>query len=591
MGQKTKAAIGSNAILIGNSPAWSTYQSRDITMIESRNAPNSSAFNTFLKDSDTAAGWGQATLDTIYWLWDGSTGYMSTYASILDFSLPACLLTDDIFGIPNNTTIYGIMEKVGKIGYPKAARYRANGILQRDFTAGKVLFNDTSASVTVSLPTGVYKNVDGNAVNSVTLQSYRGIVLKGSGTTATVPTAPTNLALTSVTKGVTSGNYYVNLTWKDNATNETGYEIQQATTSAGPFTVIKTPAVNAQGYSVNIGSTPGTYYYQVKAVNTTGKSEPSNTIEAKVGTVAPTVPSAPTNLTASLTKGTTGNSIVTLKWTDSSSNETGFDVSQTIGTGTAQVIKSVAANTTTYSVDLGTNPAAGTYNYTVTATNTTGKSAASNIGNVTVAAAPTVPATPTNLALTSVTTGVTSGNYYVNMTWKDNSTNETGYEIQQATSSSGPFTVVKTPAANAAGYSVNIGSTPGTYYYQVVAVNATGKSAVSNVIEAKVGTTATVPATPSNLTLVSVTKGITSGSYYINLTWKDNATNETGYEILESVNSTGSFQILKTPAANAGNYSVNIGASPIKGTHYYEVKAVNATGKSNPSNIVSTIIK
>jgi peroxiredoxin family protein len=40
----------------------------------------------------------------------------------LVFSLPACLLTDDIFGIPTESTIMGIMDKVGKIGTRKAAR-------------------------------------------------------------------------------------------------------------------------------------------------------------------------------------------------------------------------------------------------------------------------------------------------------------------------------------------------------------------------------------------------------------------------------------------------------------------------------------
>jgi hypothetical protein len=576
MGQKTKSAIG-NAILIGNSPAWSIYQSRDIAMIESRNAPNSSAFNQFLKDSDTAAGWGQATLDTIYWLWDGSTGYMSTYASILDFSLPACLLTDDIFGIPNNTTIMGIMDKVGKVGYPKAARYRANGILQRDFTAGKVLFNDTSATVTVSLPQGVYKNVDGNAVTNVSLAPFRGIVLKGSSVPVVqIPSAPTELAVASTAKNPTTGNTIVNLSWKDNSANETGFAIQLSTDPTNNFNTVQTTSSNANSLSLDIGKTFATYYIKVSAVNSAGNSPSTNTVDVKI---SQTIPLAPTNLTAAVNKSTTGNYIVNLNWTDNSDNEDNFEVYLS---GTTNAITSTNANITAVNLDLGTSPTAGTYNYNVLASNIAGKSQPTNTGSIKIAS---VPSAPTNLALTSVTKGTTSGNYYVNLTWKDNATDETGYQILQATSANGPFSVIKTPAVNAAGYSVNIGPNTGTFYYQVVAVNAVGNSAPSNTLEAKVGTTTPaplVPTAPTNLALTSITKGTTSGNYYVNLTWKDNATNETGYQILQATSANGPYSVIKTPAVNAAGYSVNIG--PNTGTFYYQVVAVNAVGNSAPSN-------
>lgn len=282
IGQKTKTAMGSGKILIGNSPAWSLYQARDMAMIESRNAPNASAFNKFLSESDWANTYGQATLHSIYWVFDNSIGYMSTYQSVRDFSLPANLLTDDIFAIPNDKTVFGFMEKVGKVGYPKGARYRANNIWHRDFTAGKVLFNDTAGTVTVNLPAGVYKDVYGSAKNSVTLESFRGIVLKG-GATVSRPAAPSNLTVTNVMKGETTGNCYVYLSWKDNSNNETGFALQQSMSPNGPFQTIKAPVANSGSYALFLSKPPaGTYYYVIKAVNSAGESSPSNVVSAVI---------------------------------------------------------------------------------------------------------------------------------------------------------------------------------------------------------------------------------------------------------------------------------------------------------------------
>ena len=176
IGRKTKAEIGEGKILIGNSPAHNGYQSRDASMIEMRNAPNSKDFNNYLKWSDEASKYTQANLDTISWM-NGRT-YMSSPESVLQFSLPACLLTDNIFGIPNDNDIFSIIEKVGKIGSPLAPRYRAQNILQRNFTGGKVLFNDTDKPVVIKLPLRLYKDLDNNPVSTVSLDSFRGIILK-----------------------------------------------------------------------------------------------------------------------------------------------------------------------------------------------------------------------------------------------------------------------------------------------------------------------------------------------------------------------------------------------------------------------------
>ena len=99
-----------------------------------------------------------------------------------------------------------------------------------------------------------------------------------------------------------------------------------------------------------------------------------------------------------------------------------------------------------------------------------------------------------------------------------------------------------------------------------------------------------IPNAPSNLTFVSVAKGATSGNYYVNLTWKDNSNNETGFEIYQSINSTGNFKLIKTLAANSTGYLINIGSNPKHGTYYYTIYAVNQYGKSQPSNTVSAKI-
>src|SRR5215468_9817600 len=76
------------------------------------------------------------------------------------------------------------------------------------------------------------------------------------------------------------------------------------------------------------------------------------------------------------------------------------------------------------------------------------------------------PAAPTSLAATAVSSS------QVNLTWVDNSSNETGFIVQSGPSSTGPWTQIASLGASSTSYA-NTGLSAGTtYYYRVYAYNA-----------------------------------------------------------------------------------------------------------------------
>ncbi|WP_177191850.1 fibronectin type III domain-containing protein [Parafilimonas terrae] len=81
-----------------------------------------------------------------------------------------------------------------------------------------------------------------------------------------------------------------------------------------------------------------------------------------------------------------------------------------------------------------------------------------------------VPAMPTNITATAL-------DYTrIQVSWADNSNNETGFEIYRATNQSGPYQIVKTTGANATSYTDSALDAATTYYYKVNAVNNAGSS-------------------------------------------------------------------------------------------------------------------
>jgi fibronectin type 3 domain-containing protein len=199
---------------------------------------------------------------------------------------------------------------------------------------------------------------------------------------------------------------------------------------------------------------------------------------------------------------------------------------------------------------------------------TGGLTATQDVLSWTYAATATPPAAPTGL------TAVAAAGPQVNLSWADNSGNETGFVVERALDSGFTQNLVSLQApANATGtaqfvdQAVAVGT---TYFYRVRAGNAAGVSAPSNTASAAIPT---VPATPSGAwaTLSTTTE--------IDLSWVNNATNADGYKIIRKTGTNGTFNLVATLPAGATSYQ-DRGLSP--GTLYdYHVVAFNIAGNAD----------
>jgi hypothetical protein len=207
------------------------------------------------------------------------------------------------------------------------------------------------------------------AYNTVGDSDYSNTASTVTQASPAVPAAPTNLAATAVSKS------QINLSWTDNATNETGFRIERCKGSTCTnFALIATVGANVTGYA-DTGLTADTSYsYRARAYNAAGDSAYSNTATA-VTQAAPALLAAPTNLIATVIF----KSQINLSWTDNATNEDGFLIERCTGAGCTNFaqIATVAVNITSYSnTGLTANT---TYRYRVRAYNASGTSDYSNI--------------------------------------------------------------------------------------------------------------------------------------------------------------------------------------------------------------------
>ena len=372
---------------------------------------------------------------------------------------------------------------------------------------------------------------------------------EASGTTLLAPPdAPTGLSVgTPTVSSLTLG-------WTDNSDSETGFQIERSLTSGSGFVLIHTTAANVNSY-VNTGLNDGIqYFYRVRATNLAGQSGYSN--EAS-GTTVLAPPAAPSGLNV----GNPTTSTLQLDWTDNSDNETGFEVERSLTVvGGYSLVTTAPANATNLT-DTGLEDDT-RYYYRVRAINAAGPSSYSNTDNARTLLA--VPVDPGNLVLGGIT--ISS----INLTWADNSDNETGFQIERSLLPLTGFSLIHTTAANITSYNNTGLEDNTTYYYRIRAINAAGSSGYTAVASAT--TLLSVPVSPTGLTL----SGVTNNS--ITLNWNDNSDNESGFEIERSLTPVTGFALIFTTAANATSYT-NTGLAEDT-RYYYRVRAVNAAGPS-----------
>ena len=145
----------------------------------------------------------------------------------------------------------------------------------------------------------------------------RGRAGAGSGTPggAGTPTAPT--ILTFVLEDPGTG---FTVTWDDNSSDETGFEVRILYPNGVTSTFIVGPGIETLTHSITGGPQPGLYSAQVSAFNAVGYSAASGILTDSYDATAGDPPTAPT--IGTLTINADGSFVLT--WTDNSDDETSF---------------------------------------------------------------------------------------------------------------------------------------------------------------------------------------------------------------------------------------------------------------------------
>lgn len=177
------------------------------------------------------------------------------------------------------------------------------------------------------------------------------------------------------------------------------------------------------------------------------------------------------------------------------------------------------------------------------------------------------PSAPTGLS-------ANAPNYHsIQLSWTDNSNNETGFEIVRSTSLNGVYVPVATVTQSSfVDTSLNAST---TYFYKVRSINNNGQSAFTTAASATTQPAPPAPVAPTNL--VASVPGLNT----IQLTWNDNSENETGFEIWRSVGNNTEFSLLTTVAGGPGSQKTYIDAPVFANVHYFY--KVRATGAPTPS--------
>lgn len=270
-----------------------------------------------------------------------------------------------------------------------------------------------------------------------------------------VPRAPLNLTATPVSQS------RIDLAWEDASDNETGFQVERRTVNPfiAPEIVAQLPAGTTSFSDTGLPADTG-FGYRVRAVNAAGASLWSNGAGA---TTLAFPPPAPQGLVATAITFQR----IDLAWQPVGEADS-YEVQQsTDGVDFTTIRTPIVEQMMIFGLATST-----TYFFRVRAVNTGGASGWSNVASATTLAEDQ-PAAPTELSATAF-----SGTKIL-LEWRDNSVNETKFEILRSTGG-GAFTRAGTAPANAQRFTDTGLKRSTTYSYRVRACNGDLCSPASN---------------------------------------------------------------------------------------------------------------
>jgi hypothetical protein len=369
--------------------------------------------------------------------------------------------------------------------------------------------------------------------------------------------APTNLNTAATSSS------QVSLSWTDNATDESGYTFAFDTNSAlSAPTYVYAGGANTTSYAHTGRSAATTYYYKIKA-----EGSPDSTWTSVKGA---------TTMPASLAASVVSSSQINLTWSGNSGNTSivGYTIASATNSSFSGAVYTYVngAGATSYS---HTGLYAGTtYYYKIKAEGTSDSYDSPFTASINATTSSAAPNAPSNLS------ALTYSSSRIDLSWTDNSSNETGFEVMRATDSGFTQGLVWIGGIQASSYSDTGLSASTTYYYKVRAEGATQDSAYSSSSNATTNASGdSIPTAPSNMAATAVS------STQVNLTWTDNSSNETGFEVKRATDSGFTQNVVWIGGIQGTSYA-NTGLAPST-TYYYKVRAEGTAGKSAYSSSVS----
>lgn len=398
----------------------------------------------------------------------------------------------------------------------------------------------------------------GSSIYDYRVRSYNSVGVSGyvqaRAFTPPVPSAPTGLRATPVSSD------RIDLAWNDVAT-ETGYGLESCRGSTcTDFAPVASVAANVLTYRDDFLSPGTTYRYRVYAFNANGNSQYSTVITAS---------SLPLEPPSGLTATPLASDRIGLTWTNNAPSWHRIIIQRCAGAGCSNFAAIDTLDTGTTFTNFGL---AGSTSYSYRVYTTLGATN-SDFSNTATALTAAVPAAPSGLSATVVSSS------QVNLAWLDNSLNETQFAIERCTGEAcSNFTSLASVNANITTYTNGSLAGATTYRYRVRARDGGNFSSYSGIVTASTPPAPGAPAAPSGLTVTAVATG------RIDLSWTDNAGNETGYSVERCAGAgcTNFAAVLTASTPNVTTFQ-NTGLAAAT-TYRYRVRMFNAAGNSLFSN-------